>query len=436
MSLAVVGTYMRRQKMWNRIEQHVQIKQKTIRHTPTDKLLDALISILSGAAGLVEINTRVRPDRAVQRAFGRQSCAEQSVVSTTLNACTAETVQQMRTALTAIYREHSQGFGHDYTAQYQLLDVDMTGMPAGVQGEEVTKGYFAHAPHTRGRQLGRVSATTYQEVVVDYLYPGKRQLGQALQELVQAAAAVLELDEACRQRTIVRADRGGGSEDDINWLLSQGYVILVKNISWHRAHKLAQSVTDWRVDPRDPQRQAGWVTAPHPYAAITQQIAVRIQKTDGQWAYAVLVSSLPADALAQLVPDTVDPLWATVYAYDLRSGGLETINRNDKQGLGLVKRNKRSFPAQEMLVLLAQFAHNLLLWVRQRLARVSPPLQHFGLLRLVRDVLHVPGLLVCDAGGNPLHFSLAEQHPFAQLVVQAFAAFLARDDMCLNLRQI
>ncbi|HEX3054392.1 MAG TPA: hypothetical protein VHP83_27300 [Aggregatilineaceae bacterium] len=76
------------------------------------------------AAELVEINTRVRPDRAVQRAFGRQGCGEQSVVSTTLNACTEETVQQMRTALTAIYREHSQGFEHDYTAHYQLLDVE------------------------------------------------------------------------------------------------------------------------------------------------------------------------------------------------------------------------------------------------------------------------------------------------------------------------
>jgi len=178
------------------------------------------------------------------------------------------------------------------------------------------------------------------------------------------------------------------------------------------------------------------VTAPHPYVAPTQQLAVRIQKTDGKWTYAVLVSTLAADALAQLVPDTADPLWATLYAYDLRSGGLETINRNDKQGLALAKRNKRLFQAQEMLVLLAQLAHNLLIWVRHHLARVSPPMQHFGLLRLVRDVLHVPGALVYDSHGNPLEFSLSEHHPLAQIVVQAFSTFLARDDLCLNLRQI
>ncbi len=44
------------------------------------------------AHGLAEINTRVRTDTALQRAFGRESCAEQSVVQETLSACTAENV--------------------------------------------------------------------------------------------------------------------------------------------------------------------------------------------------------------------------------------------------------------------------------------------------------------------------------------------------------
>jgi len=49
----------------------------------------------------------------------------------------------LRTALTRILRQHSQGYRHDYQTAWQLLDVDMTGMPAGRQGEQVTKGYFA-----------------------------------------------------------------------------------------------------------------------------------------------------------------------------------------------------------------------------------------------------------------------------------------------------
>jgi hypothetical protein len=421
--------------IWQVIEQTVKIDQKVLKHTPTDKLLDCLINMLAGGDGVVEINTRVRPDRALQAAFGRRGCADQSVVSTTLNACTEETVGQMRTALATIYQQHSQGYTHDYGIDYQVLDVDMTGMPAGRQGEGVTKGYFAKHPHQRGRQLGRVCATRYDEVVVDRLYTGKRQLDSALQELIQAAEAVLRLDAARRARTIIRADRGGGTEDDINGLLERGYALLVKTHSWRRAQKLAASVTAWVVDPNDPGREAGWVPSPFAYVAPTQQVAVRTRKANGEWSYAVLVSNLSSEALGQLV-STTDPLWAVVYAYDLRGGGAETQNRNDKQGLGLTKRNKASFAAQEMLALLAQLAHNLAIWTRNHLAKTAPALQRFGILRLVRDVLQIPGQVQLDSHGHVVQITLNRLHPFARIFAQTFSSFLARDDLSLILRQI
>jgi hypothetical protein len=426
---------MRQQGIWQGIEEMVKIDQKVVKHTPINKLLDCMINMLAGGDGVVEINTRVRPDRALQAAFGRSDCADQSGVSATLNACSQATVGQMRAALATIYRQHGQGYRHDYSAQYQVLDVDMTGMPAGRQGEGVTKGYFAKQPHQRGRQLGRVCATRYDEVVIDRLYPGKRQLEAALSELVQAAETVLALDAQLRARTIIRADRGGGTEDDINWLLAQGYQILVKTHSWRRAQKLAASVAVWGVDPNDPGREAGWVQLPFAYAAPTQQVAVRTHKANGTWSHAVLVSNLSSAALAQLV-STTDPLWALVYAYDLRGGGVETQNRNDKQGLGLTKRNKAAFAAQEMLVLLAQLAHNLTIWTRNHLAKTAPALQRFGILRLVRDVLQIPGQVQLDSHGHVVQITLNHLHPFARIFVQTFSSFLARDDLSLNLRQI
>ena len=104
-SLAALGVKLRQLKLFEPIEQRVQIAQKTIKDKPSEKLYDALISILAGAHGLVEINTRLRADAALQRAFGRRRCAEQSVVQDTLNACTAENVEQMEHALDAIYRQ-------------------------------------------------------------------------------------------------------------------------------------------------------------------------------------------------------------------------------------------------------------------------------------------------------------------------------------------
>jgi len=106
-TLAAFGTKVRSLKLFEAIAEHVHIKQKTVRHTPLEKLTDAFIAILSGAQGLCEINTRVRSDKALQRAFGRAACAEQSVVQETLDACTDENVRQMERAVDIIFRAHS-----------------------------------------------------------------------------------------------------------------------------------------------------------------------------------------------------------------------------------------------------------------------------------------------------------------------------------------
>ena len=208
-SLAVIGVLTRKLGLWRVIEQHVHIRQKVIKHRPIDKLLDAFINIVAGGHGLNEINTRVRSDPAVQRAFGRVDCAEQSVVSDTLNASTAENVVQMRQALQELYRSHSQGYVHDYDSAWQVLDADMTGMPAGRQGEGVTKGFFSDKKNRRGRQLGRVVATLYDEIVTERLYDGKTQLQSSLQSLVLAAEQVLDLGEERRRRTICASMAAG-----------------------------------------------------------------------------------------------------------------------------------------------------------------------------------------------------------------------------------
>src|SRR6266480_3276252 len=259
-SLAALGLKLAELKLFEPIEQTVQIAQKTIKDRPSDKLYDAFISILAGAQGLVEINTRLRADVGLQRAFGRSRCAEQSVVQDTLNACTAENVKQMEQAIERIYRQQSQGYQHNYQASFQVLDVDMSGLPCGPKAAFATKGYFAKQRNRRGRQLGRVLASRYGEIVVDRLFDGKTQLTGALQPLILAAEATLQLDEDKRYRTIVRVDAGGGSLDDVNWLLARGYLVHGKDYSGQQAKRLAKSVTEWYADPHQPERQFGWVT--------------------------------------------------------------------------------------------------------------------------------------------------------------------------------
>jgi hypothetical protein len=421
-SLVAVGVRFHQLGLWAIVKQHVSIKQKVRRHTPLDKVLDCFINILAGGVGVVEVNTRVRPDRALQRAFGRSSCAEQSTISDTLNACSAENVAQMRQALNVILRQYGQSYRHDYRKTWQLLDIDMTGMPAGRQGEGVSKGYFAKQPNRRGRQLGRVLATQYDEIIVDRLYDGKRQLHRALKELVSSAEETLELGETKRKQTILRLDSGGGEDEDINWLLGRAYYVIVKGKSWRRALKLSVSVKRWFPDSKVAGREVGWITMPHAYLHPTRQLAIRNRKANGTWSYHVLVFNLTDAMLFALCKRAVPPrlrpydiLFAALYAYDRRSGGAETQNKADKQGLGLSHRNKKRFAAQEMSVLLGQLAHDVVIWTRNDLAQVDAHLRKYGIKRTVRDVLQIDGQVEINSDECIQRIVLNAKHPHAKV---------------------
>lgn len=442
-SLAMVGICSQQMGIWEMVGNQVKIQQKTITHTPLQKLQDAFINIMAGGQGIVEINRRVRPDSSLSAAFGRSSCADQSVVSSTLSACQQENVDQMRRAFQAIYSQYGAGYSHQYGKESQLLDVDMSGMPAGRQGEGVEKGYFAKQKNKRGRQLGRVYATLYDEIVSERLYPGKTQLNRSLVELVTDAETVLNLNAGFRKRTIIRVDGGGGNDADINGLLARHYGLLVKVTHWKRVQKLVTSVTAWHTDPKDPRRQAGWIESPFAYDQPTEQLAVRCQGKNGKWHTSILVFNLDNDQLRWIIQQgkqvpfpPKNPLWLAVYAYDLRGGGVETSIKNSKQGLGIIKRNKKSFPAQEMLLLLGQLAYNLIAWTRDGLATCLSKLRQFGMLRMVRDAFHISGRIIFDPNGHIVQISLNQAHDLAASFIDAFASFLARDGTVANLRQI
>ncbi len=439
-ALAALGCHLQRLDLLAPIQAQVRIAQKTITHTPVEKLCDALVTILAGAHGLVEVNTRLRSDPALQQAFGRRSCADQSTIQATLNACTDENVAQLTAALATIYRRHSRGYRHDYRQRRQLLEVDLTGLPCGPKAALATKGYFAHQRNRRGRQLGRVLATRYGEVVADQLFPGTTGLVTALRPLVEAAERVLELDAARRRRTILRVDAGGGSIDDINWALARGYQLHTKDYSRQRARKLGRSVTEWWDDPQIPGRQVGWVTAPATdYVRAVRRVAVRWPRKDGQWEYAVVISTLTArEVLAETgqpperARDQQAVTLAYVRFYDARGGGVETAIKDDKQGLGLLKRSKKRFAAQQMVVLLGTLAHNVLVWARAWLAPHVPKLRRYGLKRLVRDVCHISGFLVRDGRGRLLRIVLNQQAPLARELARGLDVLLRPGQTAVN----
>ena len=443
-SLAALGVKLQQVKLFEPIERLVHIAQKTVKYRPMDKLYDSFITILAGAHGMVEINTRLRADPALQRAFGRTACAEQSVVQQTLDACTDENVMQMQQAMDEIYRKHSTAYGHDYRNSYQILDIDMSGMPCGPKAALATKGYFAKQRNRRGRQLGRVLASRYGEVVTDRLFDGKTQLTKALQPLLEAAEHTLNLDEGKRKRTIARVDAGGGSLDDVNWMLSRGYEVHTKDYSGKSANKLAKSVQQWFDDPRIPGRQFGLVTQPALcYVRPVTRIAVRSLQRNGTWKAVVLISALQAQDVLALtgepqtaLSDQATVLRAYVTFYDQRGAGVETSFKEDKSGLGLTKRSKKRFPAQQMLVLLGCLAHNVVVWARGWLTASTDKLSGYGMLRMVRDVLHISGLLLFDQADHVQQIILNQHAPFARFLVHSLRDMLSPLQISVHLGHV
>ena len=108
----------------------VKIAQKSVRHSPANKLTDALMSMLSGCKAIYETNVRVRPDVPLGRAFGRDRVADQSTIQRTLEAFTEENVRQLREAVEAIGGRYSRLPSHPYERQMLILEVDLTGLRA------------------------------------------------------------------------------------------------------------------------------------------------------------------------------------------------------------------------------------------------------------------------------------------------------------------
>jgi len=240
-SLAMIAEWTKRKGLWEKLEAGVHIQQKVVLHTPHDKLKDLLINIWAGGEGVVEVNDRVRTDAVLQKLFDRAACAEQSTISETVNASTTVNVKEMEAVVKQILQECSQCYRHNYEKSWLLLDIDLTGLLAGKKAEGSEKGYFSGKRNGRGRQVGRVLASQYDEIVYEQLYPGKVQLEVSLLELVKKAETVLDLDENRRKHTILRVDGGGGTDQNIDWLLLCNYWVLMKVKNWQRTQKLVKT---------------------------------------------------------------------------------------------------------------------------------------------------------------------------------------------------
>ena len=113
---------------------------KEVDHAPEAKLMDILVSILAGCRAIYQVNTRIRPDLALARAWGRERFAEQSNLTRTLDAFSEENVTQLRQGSEALFRRESRVLRHNFAQDWLWLDIDLTSLPASKHAEGSTKG--------------------------------------------------------------------------------------------------------------------------------------------------------------------------------------------------------------------------------------------------------------------------------------------------------
>src|SRR5262245_32551955 len=172
-SLCALGEYLRRHCFFAPLREQVQIRQKTVRYRPMDKLLDALSGILCGAKTIAQNNTTIRTDRAVQRASGRTGCAEQSTIARTLRACTAANVAQLGKVSCYYLKPYGLTPHHRFHDARLWVDIDLTPMPIGAKAEVSERTWMGRNRSKTGRKTPRITASQYREILHETLLRGK-----------------------------------------------------------------------------------------------------------------------------------------------------------------------------------------------------------------------------------------------------------------------
>lgn len=140
--LGMLGYCLTRSKFLEPVWAKLDLPIKAVDHEPEEKLQDILVSILMGCRSVSQVNTRLRPDLALARAWGRPQFAEQSVLARTLDAFESDHIAQLRQGFDVLLRQESQVFRHPFSNEWLYLDIDLTPLPSSKHAEGSTKGKF------------------------------------------------------------------------------------------------------------------------------------------------------------------------------------------------------------------------------------------------------------------------------------------------------
>jgi hypothetical protein len=413
--LAVVGYCLTRSGLLKPLWSELKLTMKQYDHSAVDKLQDVLVAIMAGCRSLSQVETRLRPERALAEAWQRKRFAEQSNLSRTLDRMHAEQIEQLRVGHGKLLRQHSQLHHHDWSTPV-MLDIDPTSLLASKHAEGSRKGWVSGQRNRYCRHVIRFMVAGYHETLLSVAYPGNRHGYEYCKPALNHLLRDWHWSPAQRRQIIVRSDAEQGTDANIAYLLWLGFQVLMKAYSGRRTQAWVKRTDEslWQPDPTGQTRWAA--SAPSPLRLGRHLDAYLLRWLDSKEAlrHATLLTTLPHTPFTQ---------WAL---YDGR-GACEIEIRSDKSGLQLTRRRKHPLDAQEAWILLTDVAHNLLAWLQPWMLADSP-FAAFGPQRLVSDLLTIPGQLFFEHG-RLTKVALWETHPYAEEMMLCLQKLLKTFDL-------
>ena len=127
---------------------------KTHDHTPSEKLIDAILLIMAGYPGLYLLNTTLRSDPMVSTCWHREKgLAEQSGVSRMLDRFDEKGLAGLEKISQSFWRKHTRTKSHDWREKL-VLDLDLTPLEASAKAEGSCKGYMGKKTKQAGNYHG------------------------------------------------------------------------------------------------------------------------------------------------------------------------------------------------------------------------------------------------------------------------------------------
>jgi len=385
------------------LDKNVHVKQKVYDFTPNQKITQVLASMMFGCEDNKRMNKVLREDNPeYSQYFGLPRWADQSVISDTFRAMTADNVIQLE----SVWKESlevTQVIGNlrrrIEAGEYITIDIDLTGDVCKSRDDPtVTKGYFAGKKGKTGRQKAWAYTTdTYgkiQHLLALEYGSGKMKLHHCLSSLLEKLITLfgLENDKDLRKRIVIRTDAAGGCPRIVGILEKYGFSYFLKGYSYYVAGKVCNGVKEWHNIPdkegglfgigsMSDLPNLGKFCNPIPQLTV---FGFRQVKEDGKYENSHYITDVP-DYMRLSVDDTLTGVWR----YYHQRASIESSIKTERNILHTAHKRGRKFYSSWGYLIVAAIAYNLLYLLREMFFSFTSE-DDVGMKDFVRDAINIP----------------------------------------------